>query len=81
MGSYFHSVLTNREETPEIPKTECFTLDETLCEQQHSMPGQGILVGEDLRGRRSCRGVGQESRSHGVLQREEALQQPEELPP
>lgn len=35
---------------PKIVKAECFTLDETLCEQQDSMPGQGILVGEDFRG-------------------------------
>lgn len=39
-----HSVLTNRQEMPEILKTECFTLDETLWEPQQSVPGQGMLV-------------------------------------
>lgn len=77
----FHSVLTSKQEMPEILKTDCFTLDETLCEQRDSVPGQGTLVDEDLRGWHPYRGVGQESRSHGMLQGEESLQQPEELPP
>lgn len=39
-----------------------FTLGETFGEQQDSVPGQGMLVDEDLRGWHPCIGVGQESR-------------------
>lgn len=53
----FHSVLGGNAETL---KAECFTLDETPWDQQHSTPGQGILVGEGLRGWHPCTGVGQE---------------------
>ncbi|RMC12455.1 hypothetical protein DUI87_09971 [Hirundo rustica rustica] len=35
---------------PEILKTDRFTLDGTLGDQQASVPGQGMLVDEDLRG-------------------------------
>lgn len=52
-------MLTNRQGMPEILKTDCFTLDETLGEQQDSVPGQGMLVDEDLRGWHPCTDVGQ----------------------